>query len=597
MTASIWNPGTYPAIDLSQAIDPRSKGAVGDGVTDDTAAFQAALADSPFIYISPGDYLLGVVNLPANAYIFGAGPGLVTLRQAPSPQASKGILFANSGSPTAFLDNIVLRDFTLVGRALLDPFVEFFHTISLNGVRRARISNLRVTAFSGDGIYLGSGDIGGQERHNFDVVIENCYFDGVNYENRNAVSIIDGDGVWVRNNTFYRCSKSTMPGAVDIEPDQTWHVTKNIFVVNNKFKQVGGNVGVVSCVMAGTMPAPENIVVEGNSFEDNTAVTSHADIAMFTNRVLNDASDSNQIVIANNVGRGGCKPLDIRAVKGVTISGNRFEDYTSNSLLGYISSTDTLKDAVLRDNYFRRVGEGSGSNYGVAVFNVDSLTLENNTFDDCGDGAAGSCSIDFAQGTSVRVKLRNNVYRAPSGRTLQATVKEAAHTFTALTNTQLNDLFLDNLGNNFQALESNNGWQSYTPVVAGATSAGSCTYGVQEGFWRREGNLIHFLINVSCSLHTGTGTIRASLPAVAAPRTGNPLIPVGQIYTSGWNPALAANEQVVANLNDQAIVNGVQGCVQLAKVALGNATAATIAGSSMVFSIRGMYEARIDVMT
>lgn len=596
MASSVWQPATYVPPLPFFFINVMSEGAVGDGVTNDTAVFNNAFSKGKFVYAPPGDYLLGNVNIPTGGYLFGAGMANTIFRQAPSPVGGKGVIFANSGSASSFLEGIVLQDFTVIGRSQLDPFNEFYHLISLNGVRNCVVQRVFFSSFSGDGLYLGSGDTAGQERHNFNVSVRDCYFDGVNYENRNAISVIDGDGVFIEGNTFYRCVKSTMPGAVDIEPDQTWHVVKNIRVSNNKFKAVGGNIGVVSCVMAGSIPAPLNISITDNQFEDSLTSVSHAEIAFQTNRILGDSSDFMNIVVAQNTGANGCKPFDIRSVKGLVFESNQFDDYSSNSLLGYIASSDLVRDATFDSNHFRRIGAGASTNYGIAIFNVNSVTLERNNFDDCGDGTAGSCAINFGQGSSTRVKLLGNVYRAPTGRTLQATVKEASHTFAPLTNTQMDEVFLNNLANNFQALETNNGWQTYTPVVAGATIAGTGTYTKQVGYWRREGNLIHFLIDIgwNSAAHSGTGICRISLPAIAYALPGNPLLPVGAVYPAVVS-SLVNGEVVHANLNDQAIVNGVQGCVQLAKQ-LGAVTAGLVLPFTADIRIRGMYEARVDVM-
>lgn len=595
MSSSIWQPGTYVVPTPFFFTNVISTGAIGDGIVDDTDAFNAAFAQSKFVYAPPGDYILGNVNIPAGGYLFGAGAKNTRFIQAPSPVGGKGVIFANSGSASTFLDGIVLKDFAVIGRSVLDPFNEFYHTISLNGVTNFVVERVHFYSFSGDGLYIGSGDVGGQERHNFNGVVRDCYFDGTNYENRNAISVIDCDGLEITGCTFFRCTRSNMPGAVDIEPDQTWHIVKNIRVRGNKFKAVGGNIGVVSCVMAGNIPAPLNISITDNHFENSLTTVSHAEIAFQTNRALTTSSAYMNMVVTGNTGSNGCKPFDIRAVRGLTFSDNSFDGYSSNSLLGYISSTDLVRDAFVESNKFRRVGTGSGTNYGMAIFQVDSVTLRNNTFDDCGDTTAGSCSIDFAQGTSTRVKLLGNTYRSPTGRTLQATIKEGTHTFTPLTNTQLNEAFLNNLGNAFLALESNNNWMNYTPIVAGATTAGTGTYFIQEGYWRREGNVVYFTINIgwNAANHSGTGICRISLPVIAATRQGNPLIPVGPIMGTNIS-TLGAGEQAVANLNDQAIVNGVQGCVQLAKIVGASAVGLVLPFNGNI-QIRGMYESRQEI--
>jgi hypothetical protein len=57
---------------------------------------------------------------------------------------------------------------------------------------------------------------------------------------------------------------------------------------------------------------------------------------------------------------------------------------------------------------------------------------------------------------------------------------------------------------------------------------------------------------------------------------------------------LGAGEQAVANLNDQAIVNGVQGCVQLAKIVGASAVGLVLPFNGNI-QIRGMYETRLEV--
>lgn len=51
---------------------------------------------------------------------------------------------------------------------------------------------------------------------------------------------------------------------------------------------------------------------------------------------------------------------------------------------------------------------------------------------------------------------------------------------------------------------------SFTPVVFGATAAGTCTYNVQEGKYTRIGDLCFVRISVAWTGHTGTGDLRIS---------------------------------------------------------------------------------------
>ena len=61
---------------LSQYVSVKDFGAVGDGVTNDAAAFNAALAASTSVYVPAGSYAINTtLNIPAGTVLFGAGVG------------------------------------------------------------------------------------------------------------------------------------------------------------------------------------------------------------------------------------------------------------------------------------------------------------------------------------------------------------------------------------------------------------------------------------------------------------------------------------------------------------------------------------------
>jgi hypothetical protein len=102
--------------------DVRMFGAVGDGVTDDTAAFQAAVAAIPAgggEYVIPsGRYLLSdTINIPSNVLVRGNGRGnTVLLASATWPTNSGRYSFfenENYDAGTIIDHNITIRDLTL----------------------------------------------------------------------------------------------------------------------------------------------------------------------------------------------------------------------------------------------------------------------------------------------------------------------------------------------------------------------------------------------------------------------------------------------------------------------------------------------------
>ncbi len=108
--------GALPSLAVSVA----TFGAVGDGVTDDTAAIQRALDAGPparpFVYFPPGVYLISAeLFVHSGTVVLGAGPALTTLRlaaDAPAPNDIYYSMFQCAALPCA---NIGFDDITLDG--------------------------------------------------------------------------------------------------------------------------------------------------------------------------------------------------------------------------------------------------------------------------------------------------------------------------------------------------------------------------------------------------------------------------------------------------------------------------------------------------
>jgi hypothetical protein len=90
---------------------------------------------------------------------------------------------------------------------------------------------------------------------------------------------------------------------------------------------------------------------------------------------------------------------------------------------------------------------------------------------------------------------------------------------------------------------SNSG--TFTPTVAGSTTAGTGTYSVQQGFYNQIGNIVQFHATLTWSAHTGTGnTVFLGLPSNLTPTSFTPTKAVQVV------PGFAYTGPVVyANLN------------------------------------------------
>lgn len=459
----------------SSDVSVKVYGAVGDGVTDDTAAIQNAVNSENIVFFPAGIYLVSSpISIPSNRTLF--GEGAVSIISYTGTTASRGAFYINSGSSSVYVDNVTVRDLKLLGQVASLGFSEFVHLISFSGVRDCVIERCVIEGFRGDGILIGSGDVAGQERHNINVTIRDCYINGVNNDNRQGVSVIDGNGVVIENNYFTRCTRSSMPGAIDIEPDDNnYHVIKNISIRNNRIYDCRGGVGAITVLLPiqTFTTAPNGFVIEGNYIDSpNAPNNNHYGIFFeFGNpfaappiAAITDATPNLGVRILNNyikmptTGPGRC--IVVWNINDAVIADNEFVG-GSTSLLGY-PGTNVL-DVSFVNNSFTRVN-GTGD-YAISVFTGSRIKFEGNVFKDCG-GVSGAArgAIEFNTGTTSYVDIINNVFVSPNGSFTQQAIRDAGHTFTGATNRFIGNSLIAgtnqfvssiNLNNNPIALNNN----------------------------------------------------------------------------------------------------------------------------------------------
>jgi polygalacturonase len=172
---------------------------------DDSAAFQKAIATRRPVHVPAsaglgpnGVYLVDDVTLIAGAQLFGDGIGRTILR----PGGNQAVFHCDSGSDVARIVGIHISNLTLEGWVVKRRFAEHRHLLHLNGVQEVLIENTEIKGFQGDGICLGSSRQAGITRHNRGIIIRNCVFDGVNNDNRNGISVIDGEQILIEEHAW-----------------------------------------------------------------------------------------------------------------------------------------------------------------------------------------------------------------------------------------------------------------------------------------------------------------------------------------------------------------------------------------------------------
>jgi len=127
---------------LASAANVKAYGAVGDGVANDTAAFQAALAASTAVYVPGGTYkITSTLIVPANTSLIGAGRGTAKL------------LRAFNG------DMMTLGNYSSLSGLWLDGQGDTYTgqgVVINNGNGRQSITNCRITNFAAACLYFQS---------------------------------------------------------------------------------------------------------------------------------------------------------------------------------------------------------------------------------------------------------------------------------------------------------------------------------------------------------------------------------------------------------------------------------------------------------
>lgn len=216
-------------------------GAVGNGVADDTAAIQAALATGNAVYVPTGTYAISAtLRLAADGQIFfGDGTG-----NASEPArtiikwigAAAGKMFSISNGTTENWQNCTVRDMLFNGNSLANIAVEAYASAVAGGAWRNRFINLTISGLTGannTGFDLGSG-----AAPNFahDVEITGCFVIG-------AARGAYGAGAVYRftNTTFSLCTNA----AVGLS-GSAWSFISCVFSQSGGFDFTGTNIQVAN---------------------------------------------------------------------------------------------------------------------------------------------------------------------------------------------------------------------------------------------------------------------------------------------------------------------------------------------------------------
>ncbi len=255
------------------AVSVTDFGAKGDGITDDRQAIQDTIdfvdkKGGGTVLFPPGTYRVASLYTEESdpTYYYRRAHDGVRLKGNITYKGEQatlvadtdcGFIFAQLLKPPGlpydpvehFVKNIVIDGLTFKKQvSVLQPF---FHSIQIENCEGLIIRNCHFKGWGGDAICLGTlwTQNGEPEEHGYDdwartiiknVRIENCEFDGIYKNNRQAISVVAGEDIRISGCDFKNTTAPVMPGAIDIEPDRPYHIVSDIHVHDCSFDNIGG---------------------------------------------------------------------------------------------------------------------------------------------------------------------------------------------------------------------------------------------------------------------------------------------------------------------------------------------------------------------
>tara|TARA_R110000823_G_C15952906_1_gene502449 strand:+ start:29994 stop:31997 length:2004 start_codon:yes stop_codon:yes gene_type:complete len=314
--------------------------------------------------------------------------------------------------PEENVKNITCYQINFLGTVETDGFQEFKHLMMMQGATNVDIQTCWFTGWQGDAIVIRSGNFTAAAQ-NLNVKIKDTVFDGINNDNRNAISITDVYGMTIRDNKFKNCTRSDMPGAIDIEPNtlDTYVVLNDIYIGHNNFNNIGGNVACVGMTMPIATEAfddepPRNMTVEHNVMDGVFTGWRFSQVQNFP--VIESFTPLNVKVFNNTVTDATERPFWMFGIRGLKSSFNHYERCAKAGAIGWLNpATQGCDNIKLHNDTFRHCGTTDGS--AIALYTASNISLKELTFDNVGvTGGGFGVPITFADGVNSKIKVENS---------------------------------------------------------------------------------------------------------------------------------------------------------------------------------------------
>lgn len=274
-----WN--ASPVLNIGTAsVNVRDKGALGDGVHDDTAAFQAAVTALPStggtVVVPPGTYMIdALVSVKLRSHMRLQLDPMAQVKAIPN-SADRYYVFK-----AWKLNNVEITGGQLIGERVdhVGTTGEWGYGLSILGSSKVFVHDMTISDFWGDGVFVGPSYTSTTTIPATDVTLNHVV---ATNNRRQGLSITPAQRVYVVNSSFTGQNGTAPQAGIDIEPQSSLG-SIDIRIENSDLSSNKGNGLELHADVS-------NLDVVGCTLNDNHGYGALSVSAAFSNLVGNSVS-------------------------------------------------------------------------------------------------------------------------------------------------------------------------------------------------------------------------------------------------------------------------------------------------------------------